>query len=240
MKISLLSLSVLCLALTGCDAVSERDCGVFDHPDLLTWQSDTAAGSVTFMSEDGTMINFVRDAVVTNEPFLGTDGASNDEDVLCELTAQVRMEATDGSLAIVTTYEQLEFLLLPTEEESLLVDHRIEVPVATELAGDFPADISITTTRVIFDSERVTYLEDGVTSEEIGGQSYEDVVRIDASEADPETNLDTNLDTNPETNPETNDSVDFAINHITQIVMALEFGVVAFIDANDQLFARIP
>lgn len=236
MKTSLLSLSVLCLALTGCDAVSERDCGVFDHPDLLTWQSDTAAGSVTFMSDDGTMINFVRDAVVTNEPFLGTDGASNDEDVLCELTAQVRMEATDGSMAIVTTYEQLEFLLLPAEDESLVVDHRIEVPVATELAGDFPADISITATRVIFDSERVTYLEDDVTSEEIGGQSYEDVVRIDASEADPEANP----AADSEDNLEADNSVDFAINHITQIVMAHEFGIVAFIDANDQLFARIP
>lgn len=224
LKICALSVSALCLVLTACDAVSERNCGVFDHPDLLTWQADTDAGSVTFMSEDGTMIDFMRDAVVRNEPFLGSDGASNDEDVLCELTAEVRLESTDGSLAIVTTYEQLEFLLLPTEDESLLVDHRIEAPVGSELIGDFPADISITTTRIIFNSDRVTYLDEDVTSEVIGGQAYEDVVRIDAAEADPEADPDIN----------------FSIDQITQIIMGQEFGVVGFIDDDNQLFARIP
>ena len=59
-------------------------------------------------------------------------------------------------------------------------------------------------------------------TEEIGGQVYEDVVRINALEL---------TGTEEE---------EVSIDEIQQIVLAREFGVVAFTDSEGQEFARVP
>lgn len=211
------------MVLTACDAVSERDCGVFDHPEFALWQPDSLGTQVQFMSDDGTTINFTRQAVVFNEPFLGADGASNDEDVICELTARVSLRADDESLAITSTYVQLEQLLLPSESESLIVRHTLETPVGSVLSGSFVADISVNAGRSLSNNGLVTYLEEDVLTEEIGGFAYEDVIRIDA------------FDFTPDVDAPEGESIDV----IQQIVMAQNFGVVAFTDNEGREFVRI-
>jgi len=210
---------IACL-ISACDPVSERECGVFDHPDFNTWQSDSAAGSVQFMSDMGTSIVFEREAVVINEPFLGSDTSSNDEDVICLLTATVRLQSSTDNLAIETTYFQLENSKLDSDEESLRVDHVVESPIDTPLDGGYLADISVSAARANINAGRVEYLESMEDQEEIGGVSYTDVVKI------------TGLDTSPDTDDE-------AIDVIQRITMAREFGIVAFTDANDVQFVRV-
>ena len=224
MKNTLIALPFIALMLSACDSVSERECGVFDHPEFGLWQPDSSGAQVQFMNEEGTTIDFARQPVELNEPFLGADGASNDEDVLCQLTATVRLQATDNSLAIVSTYIQLEQLLLPAELETLLVNHTVEAPVGTELAGGFGADISINAERSVFDADRVIYLDPDVLAEDIGGQAYQDVIRINAIDLTPGS-----------------DSLEGeAIDVVQQIVMALSFGVIAFTDDEGREFVRIP
>ena len=217
--------SLVALSLTACDAVSERECGVFDHPDLAAWQADTGAGEMLYMNEEGTMLSFSRQAVVLNEPFLGTDGASNDEDVVCQLTATITMQAADSSLQISALYLQQERTLLPVTDESLFIDFDLEAPVGTPLSGTFLADITTDEDiRVVNSSDRVTYLETQESTEVIGGQSYVDVVRINAIDsATDETEIGTQ-------------SIDF----VQQIVIAREFGVVAFTDAEGMEFVFVP
>ena len=224
MKNTLLILPVIAVIITACDPVSERECGVFNHPEFALWQPDSLGEQLQIMSEDGSIINFARQPVVFNEPFLGADGASNDEDVLCELTATVRLQAVDNSIAIVSTYIQLEQLLVPDDLESLLVNHTVEAPVGTELAGGFGADISVANVRSIFDADRVIYLEPDVLTEELGGQSYVDVIRINA------------IDLTPGVDSVEAESIDV----VQQIVMAQNFGVIAFTDDEGQEFVRIP
>lgn len=224
MKRHLLSLPVIALALVGCDPVSERDCDVFDHPDLALWQADTTESTVQFMNSEGAVMDFVRQTPLLNEPFLGTDGSSNDEDVNCELTARIRLQASDSALAITSIYLQQEQLLLDSEDEALLIDHVVEAPVGTELVGNYLADISVDRTRTTLDATRVVYLEEDQETEEIGGQSYEDVIRINA------------VDLTPGIADERGESID----QIKQIVIAREFGIVAFTDANDSEFVRVP
>lgn len=224
MKRHLLSLPVIALMLAGCDPVSERDCNIFDHPDLSQWQSDTTESTVRYMSSAGTIMDFERQLPVLNEPFLGSDGSSNDEDVTCELTASIRLEATDDSLVITSVYVQQEQLLLNSADESLLIDHILEAPAGTELTGNYLADISIGVTRVTVDPTRVIYLEPDQETEEIGGQSYEDVIRINS------------IDVSPGIDDESGESID----QIMQIVIAREFGVVAFTDAENREFVRVP
>ncbi|MFK7993356.1 MAG: hypothetical protein AB8B87_04405 [Granulosicoccus sp.] len=224
MKSYLPSLPAIAFILTACDAVSERDCEIFDHPEFSQWQSDATEGTVTFMRSDGTMMNFVRQKPVLNSPFLGTDGSSNDEDVVCGLTARVRLEASDGTLALTSIYTQQEQLLLDSADEALLIDHRVEAPAGTELVGSYLADISIERTRASTDPLRVIYLDAELEFEEIGGQSYEDVVRVNS------------VDLTPDSVEEPGES----INHIAQIVIARQFGIVAFTDAEDREFVRVP
>lgn len=223
MKKTIILFPVLAMVLTACDAVSERDCGVFDHPEFVLWQPDSLGTQVQFMSGDGTTINFTRQAVVFNEPFLGTDGASNDEDVVCELSAQVSLRADDESLTFTSTYLQLEQLLLPSESESLIVRHTLEAPVGTVLSGSFVADISVNAGRSLSNNGLVIYLEDDVLTEEIGGFAYEDVIRINA------------IDLTPDVEAPEGESIDV----IQQIVMAQNFGIVAFTDDEGREFVRI-
>ena len=238
---------VAAVILAACNPVSERECGVFDHPEFSQWQSQDLPAQVSFMNDAGATINFTREPVVLNEPFLGTDGASNDEDVVCNLEARVRLLASDNTLAITSIFIQPEALLLDSDQEPLRVDHVIEAPVGATLDGDFPADISIGRPRFNLDATRVTYLEEEETedaseetdapetsdtqepeemtvlSEEIGGQSYDDVVRIDSAVPLPEPLQDGTLPIG-----------------IRQIVLARDFGVVAFTDNNDSEIVRLP
>ena len=214
MKPAFLLLCACCVLLSACDPVSERDCGVFDHPDLAQWQADTTQGVAAYMNSAGQTIRFTREAVVLNEPFLGTDGASNDEDVVCNLQARVRLVAADNSLAITSVYTQPEALLLPSSDEPLVVNHVIEKPVGIELDATFSADISIDQTRLNIDPTRVIYLEEGQLTEEIGGQAYEDVVRI---------NTQTTASNELPAQALPSDAGDVA-----QIVIARQFGIVAF------------
>ena len=238
-------MSIIAIVLAGCDAVSERDCGVFDHPELALFQANTGADQLQFMSAEGIIRNFSQAPVVLNTPFRGTDGSSNDEDVICELTATIRLQATDNSLAIDVNYLQQERFLLEPTDESLFVDPLVEVPVGNELIGGFLADISVSAERIDVNPGQVIYLEaeesddedsdddeqstddaqgteDEVLTEEIGGQVYEDVVRINALEL---------TGTEEE---------EVSIDEIQQIVLAREFGVVAFTDSEGQEFARVP
>lgn len=224
MKKTFIALPLVAMILAACDPVSERECGVFSHPELSLWQPDSLGSQVQFMSEDGTTMNFNRQAALLNEPFLGTDGASNDEDVVCELTALVRLQAVDDSLVISSSYIQLEQLLLPGDAETLLVNHTLDAPAGTELTGGFAADISVNVDRTLFDAGRVIYLEEDVLTEEIGGFSYEDVIRINA------------VDLTPGVDTAEGESVDV----IEQIVMAQGFGVIAFTDDEGREFVRIP
>lgn len=217
--------------LVGCNPVSERECGVFDHPELALWQADTGESNVSFMSSDGTTIDFVRQAVVLNTPFLGSDGSSNDEDVVCELSASVRYQATDSALAITSVYLQDEKLLLDSADEALYSDHLVEEPAGTELAGSYLADISVNLTRVNFDPDRVQYLEEDVTSEEIGGLSYEDVIRIGALDISAVTTV-----ADPDVDTGLNAS---AVLGIVQVVIARNAGLVAFSDSQDREFVRV-
>jgi len=223
-KKSLLTLSLIASLLAACNPVSERECGRFDHPDYALWQAESRTGQVQFLNSEGASIDMVRQAVVVNMPFLGTDGASNDEDVQCNLTATVRWQASDNSLAITSIYTQEEKLLLPSEDEELLIDHQVEVPAGNVLLGGYRADISNDGSRNNFPSEQVTYLEDGVETEEIGGQAYEDVIRIDALALSVVDDIEQGL----------------AIDHVQQIVIAREFGLIAFTDADGQEFVRVP
>ncbi len=244
MKYRLLVVPIIAVVLSACDSVSERECGVFDHPELALWQSDNNGAQALFMSEDGTTVNFDVMPVVLNEPFLGSDGSSNDEDVICDLTATVRLQSTDGTVAIDSLYIQRERLLLPSADESLFIDHSTEVPVGTVLPGNFLADISVALPRINFAPSRIVYLEADDTTEEtgsedtdtedtdtevlltqeIGGQTYEDVVRVDAA----------NLITDQ---PDTETG---AIRQITQIAVARDFGIVAFTDDLEREFVRVP
>ena len=221
MNKSTLSLSMIAIILAGCDSVSERDCGVFDHPDLMLWQSDFTESQVQFMSADGSIRDFTMQAVVFNDPFRGTDGSRNDEDVVCELTASFSMRASDDSLAITTNYLQQELLVFDSDDETLLVNFEVEAPVGTELTGDYLADVTVGVTRLIVNPTRVVYLETEQSTEVIGGQSYVDVVRIDALEE------------------VSTDEQGASIDEIQQIVIAREFGVVAFTDGQGQEFARL-
>lgn len=209
--------------ISACDPVSERDCGVFDHPALAAWQADTAAGSVQFMSEDGSTIDFQREAVVLNEPFLGSDSASNDSDVTCQLRALVRLQSDNSDLVINVIYTQLEKSKLDSDEETLWVDHILEQPIGAELAGSYMADISIDIARVNFNPSLVEYLENPEDQEEIGGVSYTDVVKI------------TGIDLSPGSDDPGGESIDV----IKRITIAREFGVVAFTDATDEQFVRV-
>ncbi|MFK8080785.1 MAG: hypothetical protein AB8B97_10920 [Granulosicoccus sp.] len=224
MKNYLRSLPLITLVLTGCDPVSERDCGVFDHPDLSQWQADLTESTVTYMSSDGVTLEFTRQAPVLNTPFTGSDGASNDEDVVCQLSASIRLLADDGSLALTSIYLQREQFRLESSDEALLVNHLVEAPAGVELNGDYLADISDDRVRSNPNPLRVIYLESDVETEEIGGQAYADVVRINAID----------LDQGSETDPGR------SIDHIKQIVIAREFGIVAFTDDEDREFVRIP
>jgi len=224
----LLGLPLFAIVLTACDPVSERECGVFDHPELTSWQADTSEATVQFMTDDGITLDFIRQTPLLNTPFLGADGASNDEDVVCELTAQIRLQATDNSLAMTSIYEQQENSLLESEDESLFFDILVESPVGRELVGTYLADISIKAERVISDPVRVIYLvpdeESGeVAPEVIGGQSYEDVIRINS------------VDSSPGVEDERGEAIDI----VQQIVIAREFGIVAFTDAADRVFVRV-
>ena len=224
MKKFLVTLPVIAVMLSACEQESERECGVFNSPELALFQPDTLGTQAQFISEDGSTINFERQPVVLNEPFEAVDGSANDEDVVCELTASVRLQATDNSIAIISTYIQLEQLLLPVDLEPLLVSNTIEAPVGNLLAGDFPADVSVGIERTIFDADRVIFLEPGVLTEEIGGQSYEDVIRINA------------IDLTPDVDTPEGESIDV----IQQIVIAQQFGVVAFTDDEGREFVLIP
>lgn len=223
MNKSVIAFPVIAVLLAACNPVSERACGVFDHPEFALWQPDSLNTQVQFMSEDGTTTEFTRQPVVLNEPFLGSDGASNDEDVICELSAQVRLLATDNSMAITSTYIQLEKLLLPATNETLLVNHTLEAPVGTELTGSFGADISVNNERIIFDADSVIYLEEDILTEEVGGYSYEDVIRINA------------IDLTPGFDTLEGESIDV----IQQLVMAQNFGVIAYTDDEGREFVRI-
>ena len=239
MNKSAAALSIIAIVLAGCDAVSERECGVFDHPDLAVFQANTGADQLQFMSAEGIIRNFSQAPVVLNTPFRGTDGSSNDEDVICELTATIRLQATDNSLAINVNYLQQERLLLEPTDESLFVDPLVEVPAGNELIGGFLADISVSVERTDVNPGQVIFLEpeesdeeediedeelaqDEVLTEEIGGQVYEDVIRINALELTG------------------TDEEEVSIDEIQQIVLAREFGVVAFTDSEGQEFARVP
>ena len=239
MNKSAAALSIIAIVLAGCDAVSERECGVFDHPDLAVFQANTGADQLQFMSAEGIIRNFSQAPVVLNTPFRGTDGSSNDEDVICELTATIRLQATDNSLAIDVNYLQQERLLLEPTDESLFVDPLVEVPAGNELIGGFLADISVSAERTDVNPGQVIFLEpeesdeeedtedeelaqDEVLTEEIGGQVYEDVIRINALELTG------------------TDEGEVSIDEIQQIVLAREFGVVAFTDSEGQEFARVP
>ncbi|MFK7858412.1 MAG: hypothetical protein AB8B64_06320 [Granulosicoccus sp.] len=224
MKSYLPSLPVIALILAGCDPVSERECDVFDHPDLAQWQADTTEATVRYMSTDGTIMDFNRQAPVLNMPFIGSDGSSNDEDVICELSARIRLLATDNTLALTSIYEQQEQLLLESEDEALLINHLVEAPAGTELVGSFLADISDDRTRFNINPLLVIYLDADVDSEEIGGQSYEDVIRVNTFDPSPGSAVEPGK----------------AIDHIKQIVVAREFGIVAFTDVDDREFVRVP
>ena len=143
MKKYSLSIPLVAIIVAGCDPVSQRDCGVFDHPDLIQWQANQSASVVSFMSEDGSMISFQRDVPVLNEPFLGEDESANNEDVVCTLEASVRYTATDSSLTITSVFQQLERLLIESVDENLYIDHIVETPISTELAGNYLADICL-------------------------------------------------------------------------------------------------
>ena len=225
MKSALIATSLIALTLSACDPMSERECGVFDHPDLTTWQADTGLGQMQYMNSTGIVMNFVRQPVVLNEPFEASDGSSNDEDVICQLTATVTLQATDNSLQLSARYLQQERFLLRSDQESLFIDFDLEAPIGTPLSGTFLADISTDEDiRIEDSSDRVEYLETQQSTEEIGGQSYVDVIRINAVGFDSD-----------ELEPGTQ-----AIEHVQQIVLAREFGVVAFTDADGSEFVRVP
>lgn len=223
MKLGVL-LIPLVIFISACDPVSERECDVFDHPGLGQWQQDSAnTGNVQFMSDAGVTIDFERETVVINEPFLGSDSASNDSDVTCLLTANVRLRSDNERLAINAIYTQLEQSQLDSDEETLLIDLRLENPLGTELVGGYTADISIDIDRTILNISQVEYLESPEDQEEIGGVSYTDVVRI----------------TGADLSPGADDPRGEAINLLTQIIIAREFGVVAFTDTDDVQFVRV-
>ncbi len=216
---------IIAAVLSACDPVSERDCGIFDHPELALWQGDGAIERALFVSSSGASIDFARQAVVFNEPFLGSDGASNDEDVVCELTATVRLQTADGSLAIDTIFIQRERFLLESSDESLFIEHSVEVPAGTVAPGSFLADISVSATRLNLAPTRIEYLEADVETVEIGGQSYADVVRISSTHS---------------VQSESVEAVTGAISEIREIVIARNFGLVAFTDDLNREFVRVP
>lgn len=246
MKYPLLIVPIIAAVLSACDPESERDCGVFDHPELALWQSEDIETQAQFVSSDGTMANFERQAVVLNEAFLGADGASNDEDVICELTATVRLQSSDATLAIESIFIQRERLPLDSDDEALFIDHSIEVPSGTVLPDSFLADISVARTRINLAPSRIEYVVaeveepvEGETETEtdtetdpdalemvvIGGQTYEDVVRIGSTLA-----------------PADDDTTQGAgpISSIREVVVARNFGIVAFTDDQNREFVRVP
>ena len=111
--------------------------------------------------------------------------------------------------------------MFDSDDETLLVNFEVEAPVGTELTGDYLADVTVGVTRLIVNPTRVVYLETEQSTEVIGGQSYVDVVRIDALEE------------------VSTDEQGASIDEIQQIVIAREFGVVAFTDGQGQEFARL-
>lgn len=213
MKACLL-IAPLAVLISVCDHLSERDCGSFDHPDLTLWQADSDAAMVRYMSDDGATIAFNRSAIVLNEPFRGSGTAESSSRVTCGLTATVDMAATDSSLAISTQYRQGERLNIASEDEELVVDYRIEAPVGSRLVGGYYADLS--DDRVRDHASNRVVIED---IKVIGGQSYDDVISIDAVDLGRE---------------------DQSFNVVRQIVMARTFGVVAFTDDEGKTFVRIP
>lgn len=199
MKKTVCLLPIVALILTACDNVSERECGVFDHPDLSAWESILGATTVQFMNDEGISIDFTRSAVTFNEPFLGSDGSSNDEDVICQLNATIRYESNANNLAISSVYIQNERSLLESADEILAVDHVVEAPASNILEGSFLADISIDSdavssadsteeeeeddiisTRITFSASRILYLDSQADTEVVGGIAYQDVVRVNA------------------------------------------------------------
>jgi len=183
------------------------------------------------MNSEGTQIDFVRQSVVLNEPFTGADGASNDEDVICELEARSRMQSADNTLAFTSIFIQQEQSLLESADEALLFDLVVESPAGTELTGGFLADISDDRIRSNPEPSRVIYLDEDQETEEIGGQAYEDVIRINSVDRSPGS-----VDLDPDTGMELIKSVDI----IDQVVIAREFGIVAFTRANGLEYVRVP
>lgn len=261
-------LPIVALILSACDNVSERECGVFDHPDLSVWESTLGATTVQFMNEEGISIDFTRSAVTFNEPFLGSDGSSNDEDVICQLNATIRYESNDSSLAISSVYIQNERSLLQSADEILAVDHVIEAPANDTLSGSFLADISVDSdavssedsteedediinTRIIFSAGRVLYLDSQADTEVVGGISYQDVVRVNApdilfvvetnDDGETETSI---LDTREpsagaDSEAGSEPAIGLASDTVRQVVIGRQAGLVAFTDGEGREFVRI-
>ncbi len=268
MKKTVVLLPIVALILSACDNVSERECGVFDHPDLSAWESTLGATNVQFMSEEGITVDFARSAVTFNEPFLGTDGSSNDEDVTCQLNATFRYESSDNGLAISSVYIQSERSLLESADEILAVDHVIEAPANDILDGSFLADISVDSdaissedrdedddevvnTRFILSASRILYLDSQADMEVVGGVSYQDVVRINApgiffvEETNDEGETETVISDTREPTPdsETEDGaeaiVELASDTVRQVVVGRLAGLIAFTDGEGREFVRI-
>lgn len=257
LKSNALLLPAVALMLSACDPVSERECGIFDHPDLEVWEANLGASSVLFMNEEGTSINFTRSAVELNEPFLGSDGSSNDEDVICLLSASIRYVADDSSLAISSVYLQNERFLLESADEILAVNHVIEAPADTTLEGSYLADISVDSTRTILSSSRILYLETEDDTEVVGGIAYQDVVRVNApgflfvgqenDEGETETVVvDTRATETDENSDQTADNgtvseaaVVVASDVVRQVVLGRQAGLIAFTDEDGNEFVRI-
>lgn len=256
-------LPILALILSACDNVSERECGVFDHPDLSVWESTLGATTVQFMNDEGTTIDFTRNAVTFNEPFVGSDGSSNDEDVVCQLSATIRYESNDNNLAISSVYVQSERTLLESADEILAADHVIEAPANEILNGSFLADISVDSdvietdddsvfsTRIIFSASRVMYLETEADFEVVGGISYQDVVRVNApdilfvEETNEEGETETVIvdsrvpSTDSATEAGSEPVIGLASDTVRQVVIGRQAGLIAFTDGEGREFVRI-
>lgn len=252
-------LPFIAVVLTACDDESERDCVAFNHPALNAWQPERGEATLTYTNPEGLSKVFNRQAIVLNEPFLKIDGSSNDEDVLCELTATVRMQATDNTLAITATYTQEEQFQLDEEDEILLLNHRVESLIdneLSELVGNYPVDISENRTRININPARIEYLEPEQITQ-FNGQAYDEAVRIygvGRQAPEPETDTSTDGVTEPDNTPEANtdepetgtdastdpDAAPAATDVIHQIVVAKGVGILAFTDAQGSQFVLVP
>ncbi len=221
MKILTVLMATTSVFLYACDpSAKERDCGVFDHPQLSTWQADQTAGTVQFSSDDGSINTFDRSAMVLNEPFVGSNSAQSSDEVTCFLTATSKLVAQDGELAINSQYLQIEQFDLDPADERLELQASIESPVGTRLTGGFDAGLGGPNDQnTTSPSNNVEFIGD-VT---IGGVAYENVMHIDAFGGIVEPI-----------------SVAPAATRISRLTYAHEFGLVSFVDANGKLFVRMP